>query len=139
MKTTRWLGLLAIAMLHTGCIQYVSGYKKSAPALAAEATEPPAPEETGTDEGTEGGDEATAEGEQSPEEGVEETPVELVNACASCHRTGGTAQSVVLNKAAIPRLNSAYFGRGKTIHQAFGYTFTGRGRVRLEATLNRQP
>lgn len=128
MKSKVWLVLFS-AVWFTGCVQYVSGYKKTGGGGAAEAN----PEdESIDDESFEGEEEEATEDEESAEGPGAET---LLSACEACHTEGGAAEKVVLDSTAIPRLDEAATGKNKDNHTSVADSFVEPTRADLEAEL----
>ncbi|MBC7530079.1 MAG: hypothetical protein H7318_00775 [Oligoflexus sp.] len=120
------MSLISTALLLTGCIQYASGYKRKGIAAPVAAEAAPAPD-VGTEETSSEDTAATDEAAATELATLAETTA-LVNVCESCHNPTGLGKTVLLNKAAIPRLNAAYLGKEKVMHSAFRASFVGEGR-----------
>lgn len=127
MKSKVWLVLFS-AVWFTGCVQYVSGYKKTGGGGAAEAN----PEDESIDDESFEGEEEATEDEESAEGPGAET---LLSACETCHTEGGDGEKVVLDSTAIPRLDEAATGKNKDNHTSVADSFAEPTRADLEAEL----
>lgn len=127
MKSKVWLVLFS-AVWFTGCVQYVSGYKKTGGGGAAEAN----PEDESIDDESFEGEEEATEDEESAEGPGAET---LLSACETCHTEGEAGEKVVLDSTAIPRLDEAATGKNKDNHTSVADSFAEPTRADLEAEL----